>query len=508
MEQRQQVGRRRFLISAGAAGVAAAGVQRVAVAAPAGGPAPGRGPGRDCPASGPEIVGVTLEGRHVPLPPNLAEVCHLSQAWLDQQAQEYGQRVVAGLDRPLTDEDKADFWFRYLAIPLQRKALQGGSFALPSGTGEPDGSIEQDLALIHLVGYLGGIWFGKKMDEFVQVDGHVTDALGVDPDLDGPAGNDTTARCATPDPEPGEAEFAAMADQLRRTIDTIRAAGDREVLALAEEAIRGGDALFFLTNGLPTLNGAIGSYAYNVGYCNAILVPDNRALPSPPNPNGGPTPYDPPWNSFLGYPGSVFESRYPVWADPETARSVQPLPPNPDGTHRPVPYLIGDTDALAIARGWLEDARTNPATKAEYDRVVAGLVDRDGAQVLRGDLRALSAASFNTGASFWTAVPTLNLRLWDAASFHLINSLSIFFLQAVQAAGASLLAAASTGQPDMARRALMAYAVALPFGASYLVSLNRGSSGDFACWRADDAVPPFVFADGSVGPGPLVPSDV
>ena len=441
-----KLNRRNFLVAATAAGVTAAGGGINAATAVA-------GPKKGCDATGPQIVGVTLTDRHVPLPGNLAEVCHFNQEWLDQQAQEYGREVASKLDRPLNDYDKADFWFRYLAIPLQRKALQGGSFARPKSSKKdrPDGSIEQDLALIHLVGYLGGIWFGKKMDEFVQVDGHVEDRVGVDPGIDGPAGNDTTARCATPDPEPGESAFAAMAAQLRRAIDAVRNADDAAVLALAEETIRGGDALFFLTNGLPTLNGAIGSYAYNVGYCNAILVPDNRALPSPVNPNGGPTPYDPPWNSFLGYPGSIFESQYPVWADPETAKSTQPVPPNPDGTFAPVPYLIGDADGLQIARAWLQDARSDPAAMAEYDRIVNGVLDRNGNVVNRGHLRALSEASFNTGAAFWTAVPTLNLRLWDEPSFHLINSLSLFFLQAVQVAGASLLAAAAKGDADMAR---------------------------------------------------------
>lgn len=491
------VSRRGFLVGAGAAGAATVGRLPLARAATSvlGAAKPA--------SSGPSIVGVTLEDRHVPIPPNLAEVCHFCQAWLDQQAQEYWTNVASGLTRPLNSYDKADFWFRYLAIPLQRKALLGDSFALPRDKSKPDGSIEQDLALIHLVGYLGGIWFGKKMDEFVQVDGHVEQLTGTDPNVDGPAGNDTTASCADPAPEPGEADFAAMADSLRKAIDAVRNADDRAVLALAEETIRGGDAVFYLTNGLPTLNGAIGSYAYNVGYCNAILVPDNRALPPPLNPSGGPSPYNPPWNSFIGYPGSVFDATYPVWADPATAKSIQPLPPNPDGTFTPVPYLIGDVDGLKIARAWLDDARTNPATAPEYNRIVEGRVDRDGNNVNRGDLRALSEASFNTGAAFWTAVPTLNLRLWDEPSFNLINSLSIFFLQAVQVAGASLLAAAARGDADRARRALMAYNVSLPFGASYLVSLNRGTSGDFACWNADDSVPPFVFSDGSIGPGPL-----
>lgn len=46
-----------------------------------------------------------------------------------------------------------------------------------------------------------------------------------------------------------------------------------------------------------------------------------------------------------------------------------------------------------------------------------------------------------------------------------------------------------------ARNALMTTAISLPFGMSYLVSLNVGDSEGYACYIADQSIPPFVFED-------------
>ena len=371
----------------------------------------------------------------MPFPDNLLEVAELDQDYLDSLARRYWEEYARHLGRPLNEYDKADFWFRYIAIPLQEKALQGRSL----GTG--DERIEKDLGLIHMVGYLGGIWFGKKLDEFL--------------------GMETTSKCDDPDPAPTDEDFEDMVELLRNAIAAAREGTDEEAIELAEEAIRGGDIAHFFTNGLPTLNGAIGGYSYNVGYCYAILIPDNRAVPPPANPEG-PSPWDPPWNSFLWTSTGIFDSTYPVWADPATAESLEPEPPGNPDPFEPVPYLIGDTAGMAIARRWLEDAKASDPD--EYDRIVQGNFDRDGNPVTRGHLEVLAQSSYNTGFAFWTAVPTLNLRTWDDPSYHLIVSLSLFFLQAVQAAGAALTAAATTGDGPQARDALATLPLPVPAG--------------------------------------------
>lgn len=416
------------------------------------------------PGPGQRIVGVDVSNHPIPFPSNLQRVCHFDQAWLDTQARRYWDDYASHLQRPLDAYDRADFWFRYIAIPLQHKAMLGQSL----GTGEE--RIEKDLALIHMVGYYGGIWFGKKLDEFL--------------------GLSTTSKCETPDPGPTDDAFDPMTAALATAITTARDGSNGEVLEAAENALRGGDLLFYLSNGLPTLNGLIGAYAYNVGYTNAILVPDNRALPPPANPNG-PSPFSPPWNSFRFKPNGIFDASYPVWADPATAEKRQPLPPS-RRPFKPVPYLIGSVPALKLSRAKLDHAKTHNA--AQVERIRAGRFDRRGHAVARGDLAAMSQASFNLGTAMWTGVPTLNVRPWDAPSYNLLVALSLFFVQAMQAPGQACLAAAASGNAHDARNALMTAAIAAPFGLSYLVALNRGDSEGYACFTADESIPPFVFA--------------
>lgn len=424
------------------------------------------------------ITGVDISQHPVPFPAHLQEVAELDQAWLDSLAVRYWDDYASKLNRPLNAYDRADFWFRYIAIPLQQKAMEGRSL----GTG--DERIEKDLALIHMVGYYGGIWFGKKLDEFL--------------------GNSTTSKCASPDPVPNDDKFDAMAVALDNAIRAGREGSDEAAIEAAENLLRGGDLVYYLSNGLPTLNGMIGGYAYNVGYTNAILVPDNRALPPPANANG-PSPFNPPWNSFLFTPNGVFDATYPVWADPATANTVQPLPPNP-GPFTPVPYLLGDVPALQMSRALYEAAKTGHP--AEYDRVMRGVFDRQGKIVNRGDLSVLAQAAFNTGTATWTAVPTLNIRPWDDPSYNLILALSIYFVQALQAPGQALLAAAVNNDPPQARNALMTAAISMPFGLSYLISLNAGDSGRYACYTADESIPPFAFAadEPSAGDGTVTAS--
>ncbi len=471
-----EITRRAF--GAGAIALAAATAIDVGTAGAA--PLPPARP-RRATSSTPRIVGVDISQHPVPFPPKLQEVLEFDQAWLDHLAQQYWDDYASHLGRPLNDYDRADFWFRYIAIPLQEKAMLGRSL------GTKKARIEKDLALIHMVGYYGGIWFGKKLDEFL--------------------GNSTTSKCATPDPVPSDDKFDAMAVALDRAIKAGREGTDAQAIEAAENLLRGGDLVFYLSNGLPTLNGMIGGYAYNVGYTNAILVPDNRALPPPANANG-PSPFNPPWNSFQFTTNGVFDATYPDWSKAETANSVQPLPPNP-GPFTPVPYLTGDVPALRMSRALFEGAKaSNPAG---YDRVKQGVFDRSGNVVNRGDLSVLSQAAFNTGTATWTAVPTLNIRPWDDPSYNLILALSIYFVQALQAPGQALMAAAVNDDGPQARNALMTAAISMPFGLSYLISLRAGNSGRYACYTADQSIPPFVFAaasDDSAAAGPLSSSSV
>jgi hypothetical protein len=417
------------------------------------------------------IVGVDISRHPVPginsgPSHNLRSVIHFDQRWLDAQARAYWDDYGKDLGRPLDKFDQADFWFRYIAIPLQQKALLGGSLGMGARR------VEKDLALIHMVGYYGGIWFFKKLEQFT--------------------GKDQTANCppkGAPTAQPTEATFAPMVATLRAAIDAARKGTNDQALEFAEVALRGGDLVFFLSNGLPTLNGIIGAYAYNVGYTNAILVPDNRALPPPVNP-AGPSIYSPPWNSFQFTSNGVFDATYPRWSDPWTAQTTRPIPSDPAG-FTPVPYLIGDTPATAIARARFSAAQAEHA--AEFLRIREGVQDRKGNPVARGELSVLAQAAFNTGTATWTAPGLLDVRMWNKRSYDLIVALSIFFLQAMQSAGQACMAAAASGNPADARNAIMDTAVALPFGLSYLIGSGQRTNKYYACRTADESVPPFVF---------------
>ena len=415
-----------------------------------------------------------LDALPVPFPDNLLAVAVNDRDWLDQQAQNYWTEYAQFLDRPdgLNQYDRADFWFRYLAIPATERALDGVLLDREAA--------RRDLGLIHQVGYYGGVWFFKKLEEFT--------------------GADQTARCGDPTPEAGPARFQFLADTLAEATEVAINGSDREVLAFAEDAIRDGDLSRQITGtadgeGLATRFGLIGGYSYNVGYTNAILVPDNRALPPPVNPSG-PDPFHPPYNTIEFTPNGVFDCVYPAWADPETQRTKSPVPAAPTGfEHGTVPYLVGDTPAMAKARGIFE--ATKVTHREGYLRVVAGLLDPEGNPYTepRGDLHSLSQAGFNTGTATWTAPGLLDIRMWDEPSYHLIIALSIYFVQALQLAGCAAVAASAKQDAALARRATMATAIGLPFGLSYLIGAGQRTNPHFACLTADECVPGFVIAD-------------
>lgn len=418
------------------------------------------------------IVGVDVSRHPVPMPANLQQVLSFDPAYLDRLAQRYWDDYARHLNRPLDVYDRADFWFRYVAIPLQEKALLGHSL------GHGDQRVEKDLAVMHMVGYYGGIWFGKKLKEFL--------------------GSPTTSRCQAPQPGPTASDFTAMAAALTTAVARGRDGSAAQAIEAAEVAIRGGDIASYYTSGIPASGGLIGGYSYNVGYTNAILIPDNRALPPPLNPKG-PTLYSPPWNSMLFTNDGIFDATYPVWADARTATTIAPTPPGgPPFT--PVPYLVGDFAPLKIARPLFDAAVA--ARPADYQRIVAGILDRHGNVVARGNLNLLSQNAFDVGTATWTGVPTLNVRPWDDPSYNLLIALSIGYVQALQAPGQACIAAAINNDEMQARNALMAYAVSAPFGLAYLVALNRGDTEGFACYTADESIPPFVLGPESAAAGP------
>lgn len=188
---------------------------------------------------------------------------------------------------------------------------------------------------------------------------------------------------------------------------------------------------------------------------------------------------------------SDVDATYPVWADPHTAETKVPIPPDPNG-FAPVPYLIGDVPAMQIARQKFTDAQTDHAEG--FLRVREGLLDRNGNPVARGELSVLAQAAFNTGTATWTAPGLLDIRGWDKPSYDLIVALSIFFVQAMQSAGQACMAAAASANPADARNAIMDTAVALPFGLSYLIGSGQRTNQHYACRTADECVPPFRFA--------------
>jgi hypothetical protein len=418
-------------------------------------------PGSARAASGPAITGVDLSNHPVPFPGNVRGVCHFDQEWLDTQARRYWTDHAQYLNRPLDAYDRADFWFRYIAVPLQDKAMRGQSV----GTGA--NRVEKDLALIHLVGYYGGIWFGKKLVEF--------------------RGKSTTARRKHPLPSPpASLNFALMVRTLRKGIAAARTDDDAVALRASEKILRSG------YYPIPTARGLIGGYGYNVGYIDAILRPGNRALPPPMNPDGPPL-GNPPWNSFVFTEGGVFDATYPVWADAATAASTAPMPAGNTG-FSPVQYLSGDAPAIAMSRALFHQAAAEHPD--EFERIRAGAVGRAGEALGMLSLDRLSKRAFRTGKTMWTGNPLFSIKPWDAPSYNLLIGLSVYFLQAVQAAGQACMAAAAAADGPRARNALLAALIGMPYAFSYGVALVSGKNEPYAGYTADESIPPFTFDDG------------
>ena len=150
----------------------------------------------------------------------------------------------------------------------------------------------------HLVGYYGGIWFGKKLDEFNPI------AFGCQALSSGP--------CAPPT----AAAFAGLVAYLEKALgaayddDGDLTGTDDDLFGFCRWALRFGDEL---------LQPLIVLYGYNVGYTNNILVPPYRSYPvnatTLTKGSGGADPFNPPYNSQI--PNLHRELVASGWVTPE-----------------------------------------------------------------------------------------------------------------------------------------------------------------------------------------------
>lgn len=408
------------------------------------------------------ITGVNLDvsthgastGFPYPFFTDWSDVMAESQDYLNDLAVSYG-RVT-----PAAQQEPADFWFRYAPIPLFERAMTG---ALSGDSTET--MTKTSLWVMHLVGYFGGVWFKKKLNQFSPT---------------GSGGIPSTS----PPAAPTEADFAALMAYLREAVPAAYGT-DATALGFAEHALR-----YKLGSTVPTglgdvLTPLITLYGYNVGYTDNILRPPHRAYPPPVNANG-PTVFSPPWNSQQATPQGLFDASFPDFSVPNP--TVQPIPPDPSG-FTPVPILTGDEPALATARQRFGTAWAGRGTNRWH-----AIVDGDPTQQ-QLPLPILQAAGYNVGNATWSLPIVLDVTHWDRPSYVQIIGLSVYFVQAVQLAGMACLAAAATTDAPGARDACLAAALVQPFGGSYLVGLNAAGSPAYASKSPDQSVPGFTYAN-------------
>jgi hypothetical protein len=307
-----------------------------------------------------KIKGVAFDPAAYPVPfgPPLDGVMIPDTELLDRLARQYGDQMTAAGITPTP----ADFWFRYLPIPLFNDAVFGRS--LRKG---PDERIKRHLWLMHLVGYFGGVWFGKKLDE-----------LTCDPGASPPAD------CANPSAPASLDEFAALARYLEVALAAAYDPNPRVPIDRAEFSLRGDP-----TDADGVLQALVTLYGYNVGYTQAILDPVHRPNPATDCVGHGDTPaqWDPPQNSQVENYHEVFGARFPQFA--KAPYDPAPLPPPVGSEFEPVPFLTGDTAGLAEARR-LHTAATDLTPTSNYFRILNGLPDTDrGTLPLPTAVRAL-----------------------------------------------------------------------------------------------------------------------
>lgn len=423
------------------------------------------GVGSPARAANRRITGVALDVAHdggtaypYPFFSDWSDVMDQSRDLLDSLAVAYGEAVSP------EHWDPADFWFRWAPLPLFAQAMDGRLAADSSGS-----SARQSVWIMHLVGYFGGVWFRKKLNEFT------------------PGGGINTSTGAPPK----ESDFASLIAYLRRAVPAAFAPDPKVPVAFCEWALRGA-----LSTDVPPslgdlLSALVGLYGYNVGYTDNILRPPHRAYPPPVSPDG-PSEFSPPWNSQTATPQGLFDATFPDFS--ATRPASPPLPPDPSG-FTPVWYLTGDEPALSTARARFAAARAQVGRAgSSWDRIVSG--DPARRQL---PLSELQLGAYNVGNATWSVPLFLDVTHWDAPSYGQIVAMSIYFVQAVQAAGMGCLAAAAKVNPTGdnaldARDAVLAAALVQPFGGSYLVGLNAASSPAYASRTSSRSIPPFTYS--------------
>ena len=441
--------------------------------------------GRPARATGGAINGVHLSGDHpVPFDPAWGDVMTPDPDLLDALAAQYGAEMTAAGFAPTL----ADFWFRYLPIPLFNAAIFGTS------RGDDSVVVKKHLWLMHLVGYFGGVWFGKKLSE-----------LTCDP------GASPAADCDNP-PEPAStSEFAALITYLRGALAAAYDSSPQVPIDRSEFYLRGDP-----TEPDGVLQALITLYGYNVGYTQAILDPAHRPNPATDCVGHGDVPaqWDPPQNSQVENYHKVFGATFPQFARPPY--DPAPFPPPVGSELEPVPFLTGDTEGLAEARR-LHALAEDLLPTSNYARILNGAPDLGRGTVplpsavraffeergvpvpadefrMGGNLIAQQLAASRVGFGTWSIPFFLDVRGWDRESYREIIGLSVYFVQAVQLAGLACLAAAADAHGDRARDAVITAALVQPFGGSYLVGLNDGDAAAYCTKTAADSLPPFTYA--------------
>jgi hypothetical protein len=347
--------------------------------------------------------------------------------------------------------------------------------------------------MMHLVGYYGGVWFGKKLDE-----------LTCDPTI-------APADCSNPPNGSSPSDFAALERYLRAALDAAYAEDAQVAIDRAEFSLR-----MDPSDPDGVLQALITLYGYNVGYTQAILDPVHRPNPATDCVGHGDVPaqWDPPQNSQVENYDKVFGATFPQFATPPY--DPAPFPPPIGAELDPVPFLTGDTDGLKVARS-LHAAAVDLSPTSNYFRILNGLPDVDrgtapvpgalrqvfeqagvpvpaGEFLMGGNLIAQQVAASRVGYSTWSIPFFLDVRGWDRRSYREIIGLSVYFVQAVQLAGLACLAAAANADAasSRARDAVLCAALTQPFGGSYLVGLNDGSSASYCGRTANDSIPQLV----------------
>jgi hypothetical protein len=229
---------------------------------------------------------------------------------------------------------------------------------------------------------------------------------------------------------PTPAAVAPLVAQLGNSIGLIQRSDDAAALAAAEASLRGAPYV-----------STVDLYGYNIGYLDQILK------------GSKPTNVVAPTDLIETTDTGLFDAVYGI-------------------------------DELKNLQRWRNMSRSgNGGWRSHIDDVIAGAGGAD-------DLTAIQAAGAARGRFIWS-LPQLSIKNWDQASYDLLLLLSVVFIEVVQAAGLTALAAAGRGRADWARQTLWTNA-----------GLTAIGSGDTLGFRNNtldaipvvDAIPKFIWS--------------